>query len=71
MGAGRAKALCYVEPSEVVDEIIQRVLVPLLEKLTGYQRVGMDLEGMYVCIALLQGLDEFQYYNCLPKVDDY
>lgn len=58
--AGRTSA-GYVEPSEVADEMIQRALDPFLEQVTRYQRLGMSLEGMYVCMALLQGLYEFEH----------
>lgn len=59
----------YVEPSKIADEMIERVLNPFLQDLTHCQPLGMSLEGGYQCMALLQGLYEFQQQSKSPFKD--
>ena len=51
----------YVEPYEVVDEMIDGALLPYLEELVRYQKLKMDDEAMSFCKGLLSGLYRFEY----------
>jgi len=51
----------YVEPYEVVDEMIDSALSPYLDELVRYQKLKMDDEAMSFCKGLLSGLYTFEY----------
>ena len=51
----------YVEPYEVVDEMLEDALSHYLENLARYQNLKMDAEAMCVCQGILSGLYRFEY----------
>ena len=51
----------YVEPYEVVDEMIDGAMAPYFDELVRYQKLKMDDEAMSFCKGLLSGLYRFEY----------
>ena len=51
----------YVEPYEVVDEMIDGAMAAYFDELVRYQKLKMDDEAMSFCKGLLSGLYKFEY----------
>ena len=51
----------YVEPYEIVNELLEDALSPYFERLTRYQKLTMDDEAARFCKGFLLGLYRFEY----------
>jgi len=57
--AGRTR-YGYVEPVEVAEEMMQKVLEPYLEEMKRYQRLDMHDAARLTCMGVLAGLYRFE-----------
>jgi hypothetical protein len=60
----------YVEPYEIVDEMIDGAMTPYFDELVRYQKLKMDDEAMSFCKGLLSGLYRFEY-KCKTKFREW